>query len=453
MAELIGRLRGVAPNAPAATQGTSASRSGPGGTAALALALALMLSIQAAVALVARGEHRGAARARPRARHLRPVRVLVPGAPVAEAARAHTGYVGNDPLSLAPFIATGAIATLEVFRTADSARDPERPAARSRRLRHRAAARARGRARGRRVYAFIAYLAGLSGAVLGLNEPRGVPGSTLRKRPSLRHAADRGLRDPAAGDHASHLGLHLARVDRLRQCRGPEAGGRARVRVPERARARWRRCWVSRCCATSPSAGRGPSSLVGLTLVVLALSMTFVRSAWVALLVAGVAHVVASRGRSARPVFGAVAVMVAASIALSPVSYTAQDVVDRFKSITNREDTSTTERRRRSARSPRRRSGPRWATAWGRPARRRAWAPRRADLRHPDNGYLSLLYQSGPIGLPAGAGGLGYITRAAWTGARDPAPGPGDAAAAVRAARVHAASCSTRAIRSTGATA
>ena len=87
-----------------------------------------------------------------------------------------------------------------------------------------------------------------------------------------------------------------------------------------------------------------PIVIAGAALIAVALSVTFVRSAWVALMVAGIAHVVASNGRSARVVFGAAAVMVAASLALSPVSSTAHDVVNRFESITNREDTSTTER-------------------------------------------------------------------------------------------------------------
>ena len=64
--------------------------------------------------------------------------------------------------------------------------------------------------------------------------------------------------------------------------------------------------------------------------------------------------------------------MVAASIALSPVSSTAKDVVDRFQSITNREDTSTTERSATVSETlPTRRVAPRSVTVSAPPARPR----------------------------------------------------------------------------------
>ncbi len=166
-----------------------------------------------------------------------------------------------------------------------------------------------------------------------------------------------------------------------------------------------------------------PIVFAGVILVTLALSMTFVRSAWVALIVAGVAHVVVSNGRSARVVFGAVAVMVAASIALSPVSSTAKDVVDRFQSITNREDTSTTERSATVSETlPTAVSAP-LGHGLGTAGEASRLNSQEADLRHPDNGYLSLMYQSGPIGFLLVMAALGYMARAAWAGARSRAPG------------------------------
>ncbi len=143
MAELIGRLRGVGPERAGGYSGDIGFALWAGGTAALALALALMLSIQAAVALVAVVSV-VALHEYDRALGIYALFGFWFLAPlVRRLLELSTGHVANDPLSLAPFIATGAIATLEVFRTAHSARDPERPAPRSRRLRDRAPAGAR----------------------------------------------------------------------------------------------------------------------------------------------------------------------------------------------------------------------------------------------------------------------------------------------------------------------
>ena len=79
--------------------------------------------------------------------------------------------------------------------------------------------------------------------------------------------------------------------------------------------------------------------------VCVACSLTFVRSAWFALIVAGLAHVVASRGASARVVFGTVAVIVVPPWRCRRSAPTAHDVVDRFKTVKNLgQDTSATER-------------------------------------------------------------------------------------------------------------
>ena len=86
-------------------------------------------------------------------------------------------------------------------------------------------------------------------------------------------------------------------------------------------------------------------ALVGAGLVSVALALTYVRSAWIALMVAALAHVIASRGQSARRVFGAAAVVAAATLALAPVLPAAADVVDRFDTIGNLgDDRSATER-------------------------------------------------------------------------------------------------------------
>jgi hypothetical protein len=421
VAELIGRLRGVGPERAGGYSGDIGFALWAGGTAALALALALALSIQAAIALVAVVSI-VALHEYDRGLGIYALFAFWFLAPLARRLLAlSTGHVGNDPLSLAPFIATAAIAAIEVFRT---------PIPRE--IRNVLLLGAVGFAIGlplgllagprAAVYAFVAYLAGMSGAVLGLNEPRGVPGSTLRKvllygMPPLAAYAilQREIILPTwdfswleSIDFASVGDPKLGPVRAFASLNGP--GALAPL------------LGLSVLCYLTVRRAR-PITLVGLTLVVLALSMTFVRSAWVALLVAGVAHVAASRGRSARPVLGAVAVMVAASIALSPVSSTAQDVVNRFKSITNREDTSTTERRATVGEVAPTAIGAPLGHGLGTAGEASRLGTQESDLRHPDNGYLSLLYQSGPIGLLLVLIALGYITRAAWVGARDPAPG------------------------------
>ena len=104
-------------------------------------------------------------------------------------------------------------------------------------------------------------------------------------------------------------------------------------------------------------------------------------------------------------VFGAVAVIVVAAIALSPVSTTAHDVVDRFKSVTNLgQDTSATERQATfSDTLPIAAAGAARATGWAGWGGDEAQAASRC-LRAPDNGYLALMYQVGPARLPARRG-------------------------------------------------
>ena len=272
LAELIGRLRGVGPERAGGYSGDIGFALWAGGTAALALALALMLSIQAAVALVAvvsivalhQYDRRSASTPCSGSGSWRPW--------YGGCSSSARGYVDNDPLSLAPFIATAAIATLELFRARHSARDhgTRAPAAPP-------ASRSGSRwgswpAPRAALYAFVAYLAGLSGAVLGLPEPRGVPGSTLRKvllygmPPLAAYAILQREIDP------SHWDFSLAGVDRLRQCRGPRVGGRARLRVPERpGRARAAAGPLAAVLPHRP-AGARPITLRRATLVVLALS-------------------------------------------------------------------------------------------------------------------------------------------------------------------------------------
>jgi O-antigen ligase len=167
---------------------------------------------------------------------------------------------------------------------------------------------------------------------------------------------------------------------------------------------------------------RWPAALA-LVIVCVAGSLTFVRSAWLGLIVAGLAHVIASRGASARVVFGTVVVIVMTAIALSPVSTTAHNVVDRFKTVKSLgQDTSATERQATfsdtlpiAARAP---IGHGLGSA-GEATKLKG----ESLLRAPDNGYLALMYQVGPVGFLLVVAALGYILIAAWNGARARAPG------------------------------
>ena len=195
------------------------------------------------------------------------------------------------------------------------------------------------------IYAFIAYVAGVSGAVLGFTEPGSVERSALRKVLLF------GLL-PIAAYAFYQRSLHLPDWDRtwLRgdpDSRASATPSRARSAPSARstARGRWRRCWRSRCCATSPCGGRGRSSSPAPILIVVALSLTFVRSAWVALIAAGAgARHRLPRARARASCSAARPIVVVAAIALSPVSNTARDVVDRFRSINTSGDTSSEER-------------------------------------------------------------------------------------------------------------
>ena len=419
MAELIWRLRAVSRPGPGARYGDLWWILIVGGAAALVLAWALTLSLQAACAFVlvvvvtALYQHnRGWGIAA-----LFALWFLAPG--LRRLLGTVTGYVDNDPLSLAPFLATAAIAALELLRVHVPSR-----------IRRIFLAAAAGFVLGlplglvtgpqSAVYAFTAYIAGISGAMLGLGEGTSTRDSTLRR--------------------ALLFGLPPLAVYAILQRVLP---------FPS-----WDQAWIDATDFSSLGTGgevrvfsslNSPGTLavlLGLSLlafltvhrarlitfasaaaVAAALALTSARSAWVALIVAGLAHVIASNGRSARLVLGAGAVIVAATLALAPVSSAAQDVFTRFKSITDfRGDTSSNERRATFRNT--------FPAAADEPvghglgtAGEATKLTGESSLRAPDNGYLSLIYQTGPLGFLLVLGALAIIVRAAWNGARARAPG------------------------------
>lgn len=420
MAELILRLRGAARPGPGARHADLWWVLVIGAPIALLLGWLLTLSVQAACAfslvvlVVALHEHdrRWGITA------VFALWLLAPG--LRRVLGLGTGYLENDPLSLAPFLATGAVAVIELLRVHVPTR-----------IRQILLVTAAGFVVGlpvgfvagprAAVFALIAYLTGFAGAALGLGESSSTHESTLRR--------------------VLLFGIPVIAAYAILQRLLP---------LPS-----WDQAWIDATAFSSIGTGEGEvrvfgtlnspgslAALLGLSLlsflslqhgrlltiagaavVAVALALTFARSAWVALIVAGLAHVVASNGRSARLVLGSGAVIVAATIALAPVNSTAQDVLDRFRSITDFQgDTSSTERRATFSETlPVALAAPLGhglGTA-GEPSKLSG----DSFLRATDNGYLSLIYQVGPIGFLLVMGGLVLVLRAAWNGARARAPG------------------------------
>ena len=334
-----------------------------------------------------------------------------------------TGPIENDPLSLAPFLATAAIAAVELARV-------QVPVTVRRIMLLAAVGFAIGLPAGlvvgprAAIYAFIAYLAGVSAAVLGFGEPRLLSDSTLRRvlliaMPAIAAyaIAQHYLPFPAWDrewlDETEFTSIgDVTRQEDIRAFSSLNSPGALAPLLG-----------LSLLCYLSIARHRAVS-IAGAALVLVALSVTFVRSAWVSLIVAGLAHVIASRGRSARLVLGAGAAVVIATLALAPVSNTARDVSNRFTSIGDPEaDVSATERASSfsqllptAVEAP---LGHGLGTA-GEPTKLTG----ESELRAPDNGYLSLMYQVGPIGFLLVIAALGFALRAAWRGAR--ARGPGE---------------------------
>jgi hypothetical protein len=420
MAELIWRLRAAARPGPGARHGDLWWTLGVGGAAAVVLAWTLTVSIQAACALVLvlaviavyQHDRRWGIGA------LFGLWFLAPG--LRRIFGLYTGYLDNDPLSLAPFLATAAIAAFELARIHVPSR-----------TRHILLLAAAGFAIGlpvglltgpsSAIYAFIAYLAGVSGAAMGLGESASLRDSTLRRVLLI------GLPPIAVYAILQHY-LTLPSWDQawidatgFGSIGGPEEGEVRVFSTLNSPGALAPLLALSLLCYLTVKRA-GTLSIVGAALLAVALSVTFVRSAWVALIVAGLAHVIASEGRSARLVLGSGAVIVAATLALAPISSTAHQVLDRFKTISFSGETSTDERKATFSETfPRAVSAPLGHGLGS--AGEATKLTGDSDLRAPDNGYLSLIYQAGPIGFLLVMAAVAYILRAAWNGARARAPG------------------------------
>jgi hypothetical protein len=334
-----------------------------------------------------------------------------------------TGFVENDPLSLAPFLATAAVAAIELVRIHVPTE-----------IRRIFLVAAGGFALGlpvglvngpsSAVFAFIAYLAGVSGAALGLRERTSLQDSNLRRvllygvPPVAVYAVLQRVlplpdwdREWLEATKFSTIGAGAADEEKVRVFASLNSPGTLAPLLS-----------VSLLWYLTIARAR-VWTVLGAALLLVALSLTFVRGAWVALIVAAVAHVIASEGRSARLVFGSGAVAVAATLALAPVSSTARDVVTRFESIGGyRTDQSAEERSATFSQTL-----PVAATAPLGHGLGSAGEPSKLEgettLRFPDNGYLSLMYQVGPAGFLMVLAAVALMMRAAWEGARARAPG------------------------------
>lgn len=334
-----------------------------------------------------------------------------------------TGHVENDPLSLAPFVATAAIAGLELVRM--------RVPSRMRRIILLAGAGLAvglpvGLAVGPRaaVYTFCAYLAALAAVLLGVGER----GDSLRDS-ALRNALLFGI--PALAAYAIlQRVLPLPAWDQAWidatdfNSIGAPAEGEVRVFATLNSPGAFAVLLaLSLLCYLTVRPRHPTLAIAGAGLVSVALALTYVRSAWIALMVAALAHVVASGGRSARLVFGTAAVVVVVTLALAPVLPAARDVADRFDTIGNLgDDRSANERSATLSESlPEALTAPLGHGLGS--AGEQAKLNDDAGLRTPDNGYLALLYQVGPVGFALVMAAIVLMLSAAWTGARDRARG------------------------------
>ena len=332
-----------------------------------------------------------------------------------------TGPVESDPLSLAPYVAVTAIAALEFARVHEP-----------RRVRTVIILAAAGFAVGlpvgftigprAAVFAFGAYLAGISAAVLGFGE------GPLARDSTLRHVLLYGM--PVVAVYAI-MQRYLPRTpwdqNWLATTDINSIGGRGddKLRVfgtvnsPGTLAAL---LGLSLLCYLTVTRHR-TWAIVGAAVLIAALSLTSVRSAWYALIAAGLAHVIASRGQSARLIFGAGAITVAAAIALSPVNQAAHDTVNRFETIMHLSSDNSATDRKTTFRTlfPKAVRAPLGHGLGSAGESTKLNGP--SDLRAPDNGYLSLMYQVGPVGFTLVMIALGIILVAAWNGARERTPG------------------------------
>jgi putative inorganic carbon (HCO3(-)) transporter len=331
-----------------------------------------------------------------------------------------SGVLAADPLALAPFVATLAVALVALWRHgAPPARDRAIP------------------------------LAALAGFALGLPVGFGVSPEAAAYAAFAALAAVAafmiGYRDPLVDDgtlaRALRLGAPALALYGIYQYFALPAWDRAWVRetsfvtalAPEADRVR---VWSTlnspgtfamllglALVAFLVSRRFTVASLLGVAAIVVALALTYIRSAWIAVAAAAVVLVFASRGRLGPRVAVALAIASIGIPALGAGTPTGQAVIGRFDTLGKLQTDTSAQERRQTATSlfPQALIQPLGAGLGS--AGEASRLSGSGGFRYTDNGYLAILYQVGPLGalLVLGAGAVAY--RRAWQAARSPGSG------------------------------
>lgn len=168
----------------------------------------------------------------------------------------------------------------------------------------------------------------------------------------------------------------------------------------------------------------GPVRLLVVGVMLVALALTYLRSAWIALFVAGIALLIASRGRYSARIAVAVAIGLIGVPALVGGA-TGGAVTERFTTLGDLGgDTSAQERQATTlALVPQSLAKP-IGTGFGSAGEASRLSHPGSDFRYTDNAYLSLLYQVGPFGFLLIAIAAAPGVRSAWRLARRRTSGP-----------------------------
>jgi putative inorganic carbon (HCO3(-)) transporter len=307
-------------------------------------------------------------------------------------------YVSADPLAVAPFLATGAVAALELTRARLS------PTAK-RVLVLAGLGYAVGIPAGIGApealgFALFAYLAAVSAFGIGYGEPPGHGRLTL---PTLLVTAMPIISVYGLLQYFSPLpqwdAVWLETVgDTLNSIGSPEDG---RIRIFATLNAPGTLGLVLGMTALCLLGLRrfNPIHLVSLVLVLAALALTYVRSAWVALIVALLVLLFASRGRAVGRIVVVIGLIALAVIGLAGRSPAGEAVVGRFNTLGNTSSDTSAQARIATPTElvPQAVAQPLGSGLGSAGEATRLGAG--SGLRNTDNAWLSLLVQVGPFGF------------------------------------------------------
>jgi putative inorganic carbon (HCO3(-)) transporter len=327
-----------------------------------------------------------------------------------------TGYVGSDPLALLPFLVTLALVAIEV-RMGGVPPPLRRPLLLGGAGLLIAAPMGLATAPTAAAFALIAYGAGLSALVLGYRDStaRDGAGSLLRAFAAAM---------PWLAGYAILQYFALPDWDRVWlqttnfiTAGSPEAG---HVRVWSTLNSPGTFAMALGMALIAALAARrfGPLRALACAALVGALTLTYVRSAWVALAATGIVLLVASRGRLGPRLAVALAFAFLGIPALAAGSPTGTAIGERFGTFGQLGDDTSARERRQTTLSviPQSIARP-LGFGIGR-AGEASRLSQQATFRNTDNSYLSLLYQLGPFGFALLAAAVAFGVRRAWRLAR-----------------------------------